>query len=83
MMTMAMTNITLRLPSTLLIQLKLLADQKQISISALLIEQLTNLAQHEYEYQQAKRRFIAYVEEGFELGLNDHISWTRESIYEP
>lgn len=81
-MNTATTNITLRLPTALLGQLKLLAIQKQTSITALLTERLVDLVQQESDYEQAKRRFLARMEQGFDLGLNDHTSWTRESLHE-
>ncbi len=81
-MAISTANITLRLPHTLLSQLKLLAAQKQTSITALLTERLEELVQRESDYEQAKRRFLAQMEQGFELGLNDQIPWTRESLHE-
>jgi hypothetical protein len=65
------TNITLKLDSGLLREVKVLAAQDGTSISALLTARLEQMVRERKSYDQARRRALARLHEG----LNLH--WTR------
>ena len=75
-------NITLAVPEDLLKQVKLLAAVRDTSISALVLQSLDRLIRDADDYEEATRRLSANLDRGFDLGLNDRIEWTRDSLHE-
>jgi len=75
-------NVTLAIPKELLQQAKLMAVQKQISLSRLLIEQLAEAVSKQDAYEAAKRRSLDLMSKGFDLGTNGQPTWTREELHE-
>jgi hypothetical protein len=75
-------NVTLSLSKPLLRKAKILAVERQTSLSALLAGALENLVQDRHDYEQAKDRALARMKKGFHLGTNGRITWTRESLHE-
>jgi len=69
----AKTNVTLKLDSDLLRQIRVLAAEQGRSISGLLTERLEELVSEKKRYEQARRRALARLSEGFEL------QWTPPS----
>ena len=61
-------NITLRLDADLIREAKVLAAQRGTSVSRMLAEQLEELVRREKDYGAAKRRALARLETGFDLG---------------
>jgi hypothetical protein len=61
------TNITLKLDSKLLREARILAAEKNTSISALLAERLEEAVRDRKAYTQARRRALARLRKGFDL----------------
>ena len=75
-------NITLALPKELLRKVKLLAVEKQTSVSRLLTETLKEIVAREEAYARAKQRHLALLEQGIDLGTQGTIRWWREDLHE-
>ncbi len=75
-------NVTLSLPEDTLRQIKIIAAQRDTSISALLREQLEQLIDQETGYHQAEERFLRRLEQGFDLGSQGRIAWSRDEVHE-
>jgi len=78
----ASRNVTLALPEELLRRLKILAAQQDTSISALLTEALSRLADREEGHPEARDAMIREMERGYDLGTQGQITWTRDSLHE-
>lgn len=65
------TNVTLKLDSSLLREIRILAAEEGTSISALLAARLQEIVSERKSYNRARRRALARLEEGWDLG------WTR------
>ena len=72
----ATQNITVRLNRRTLRKAKILAAKRNTSISGLLAEQIEALVGEDDAYQQAQRRALALLEQGFHLG--GRIACTRD-----
>ena len=75
-------NITLSIPKDILRKAKILAVQKNTSLSGLLTQTLTDLVARQEEYEQARRRNAEMLNRGFNLGTQGEISWKREELHE-
>jgi predicted transcriptional regulator len=75
-------NVTLALPEELLRRLKILAAQQDTSISALLAATLSEVADQEEGYAEARDAMIADMKRGYDLGTQGRITWTRDSLHE-
>lgn len=75
-------NVTLALPADTLRRLKVLAAERGSSISRMLTEQLDELLDGETGYEQARRRALRDLEHGWELGLGDKVTWSRDELHE-
>ncbi|MCI0521205.1 MAG: CopG family transcriptional regulator [Chloroflexi bacterium] len=75
-------NITLAIPKDVLRKAKILAIQKNTSLSGLLTQTLEELVNRQDSYQQARQRSLALLERGFDLGTNGKITWKREDLHE-
>ncbi len=73
-------NITLRLDADLIREAKVLAAQRGTSVSRMLAEQLEELVRREKDYDAAKRRALARLETGFDLGWEPADS--RDELHE-
>lgn len=73
-------NITLSLDKELLQKARVLAAQRQTSVSGLLREELERLVTSEEAYAQSKQRAFEDLEEGFHLGGSAGIS--REELHD-
>jgi len=67
------TNVTLKLDASLLREIRVLAAEQGTSISALLAARLHEIVSERKSYNQARRRALARLEQGWDLG------WTRPS----
>ena len=74
------TNITLKLDSDLLRKTRVLAAEQDTSVSALLAEQLEKLINERKMYERAKKRALARLKRGYDLGYNPPAS--RGEFYE-
>ena len=75
-------NVTLAIPKNVLRKAKILAVQRNTSLSGLLTQTLTDLVAHQEAYEQARLRNLALLKSGFNLGTQGQISWKREDLHE-
>jgi hypothetical protein len=73
-------NITLSLDQGLIKKAKIIAAQKETSITRMLGEELKQLIDKEEKYQRAKKKALAQLNAGFHLG--GKIIATREELHE-
>jgi hypothetical protein len=75
-------NVTLAIPKSVLRKAKILAVQKNTSLSGLLTQTLANLVAHQEAYEQARQRNLALLQRGFDLGTQGQATWKREDLHE-
>lgn len=75
-------NVTLSLPKDILQQAKIIAIQKNTSLSQLLTDALTEIVTQSEKYAQAQERHIALLKEGTDLGTEGQYNWSREDLHE-
>jgi len=75
-------NITLSLPKDILLKVKLIAVQRQVSVSGLLTKVLETLVEQEDAYVSAQRRHLLCLEEGFDLGTAGRELAERDELHE-
>lgn len=75
-------NVTLAIPKDILRKAKILAVQKNTSLSGLLTQTLVDLVAHQEAYQQARQRSLTLLKNGLELGTQGQIAWKREDLHE-
>lgn len=73
-------NITLSIEKDIIKKGKIIAAQKDTSISKMLSEQLKQIIDMELQYEAAKRSALQTLKKGFRLG--GKITWKREDLYE-
>ena len=76
----ATQNITVRLNRRTLRKAKILAAKRNTSISGLLAQQIEALVGEDDAYEQAQRRALALLDQGFHLG--GRIESTRDEWHE-
>jgi predicted transcriptional regulator len=74
------TNITLKLDRELLRRAKVLAAERDTSVSALVAEQLEKAVREREGYEQARRRALAILKKGFDLAYKPPAS--RDDLHE-
>ena len=77
---MMKTNITLKLDSDLLREARILAAEEDTSISALLAGRLEQIVRERKTYDRARRRALARLREGLDLGWTPPQS--RDELHE-
>jgi len=75
-------NVTLSLPKDTLRKAKILAAERQTSLSALLTETLEQIVAKSDMYTIAKQRQLTLMEKGFDFGLTETILWSRDELHE-
>ena len=75
-------NVTLSLPKDALLKVKLIAVQRQTSVSGLLTQALTRLLQQEEQYTRVQRRHINQLDHGFDLGTRGRLKTKRDELHE-
>lgn len=75
-------NITLSLPEDVLRAAKILAVNRQTSVSRLVADVLKEMVERESGYALARQRQMALMEEGLNLGTYGKITWTRDELHE-
>jgi len=75
-------NITLAIPKDILLKGKQIAVQRKTSISKLLIHSLSEIVSQNERYEMARRKHLALLEQGFDLGTEGKSSWTREQLHD-
>lgn len=78
----ATQNVTLAIPKDILRKAKILAVQRNTSLSGLLTQTLVEMVSHEEGYEQARQRNLAMLQKGFDLGTQGSITWRREELHE-
>ena len=73
-------NITLSVDKDLIKKGKIIAAQKDTSVSKLLSEQLRQLVEDKEKYETAKRSALQTLKRGYHLG--GKITWKREDLYD-
>ena len=73
-------NITLSIPKDVLQKIKIQAVKQGTSVSALLTHALKEIVAGEESYLAAQHRHKALLNEGWDLGTEGTIGWTREEI---
>jgi hypothetical protein len=74
------TNITLKIEADLLREARILAAEEGTSISALLAARLEQAVRERKRYYQARRRAVARLRRGFDLGWTPPRS--RDELHE-
>jgi predicted transcriptional regulator len=74
------TNITLKVDRDLLRRARVLAAEKDTSVSALVSEQLEKVVREREGYEQAKQHALAVMKRGFNLGYKRPSS--RDELHE-
>jgi hypothetical protein len=75
-------NITLSLPKRTLRKIKILAVQRQTSVSKLLIQALETMVAEETGYNEARKRQKLLMQKGFPLGFEEFQTPSREDLHE-
>jgi hypothetical protein len=75
-------NVTLAIPRHILRKAKILAVQKNTSLSGLLTQTLAELVEHQENYEQARVRNIGLLKNGLDFGTQGKIAWKREELHE-
>ena len=74
------SNITLKVDSDLLREVRILAAEQDTSISALMSERLEELVRERKQYAQARRRALARLSKGWNLNFTPAKS--RDELHE-
>ena len=74
-------NITLSLPKEILLKAKLLAVQRQTSVSGLLTQALENLVRQQGGLAHARQRHLQWLEQGADLGTGGQIPAGRDELH--
>jgi hypothetical protein len=75
-------NVTLAIPKDILRKAKVLAVQRNTSLSGLLTQTIAELVSQREGYELAHQRNLALLKSGFDLGTQDNISRNREELHE-
>jgi hypothetical protein len=75
-------NVTLSIPRSILRKAKILAIQKNTSLSGLLTQTLAELVAHQEAYEQARQRNLDVLARSFDLGTHGNIPWKRDELHE-
>jgi len=75
-------NITLSLPRALLKRVTRLAADRDTSVSALMTDALTRLADEDRRYSAARKRALAALRTPRSLGTGGRRTWSRDELHE-
>lgn len=75
-------NLTLRLDESLYRSIKVIAAQRDTSISALVAQKLADIVDEDSGFAEARAVALEYLERGFDLGTGGKIEWTRDELHE-
>ncbi len=79
---LARQNVTLSLPKPLLKKIRVLAAQKETSVSGLVVRLLSEQVEKEDAYAQARNRFMEIMKKPRNLGTHGKTTWTRDELHE-
>ena len=72
----------LKLDANLYKEVKVLAAKRDTSISALVSDKLAELVEEESGYAAAQARALNLLEQGFALGTEGKVTWSRDELHE-
>jgi hypothetical protein len=75
-------NVTLSISKDVLQKAKIRAIEQNMSLSNLLTQALIDIVEQADQYELAKERQLAWLQQGFDMGTQGKISWTREELHE-
>jgi hypothetical protein len=75
-------KITLGVPKRVLRQIRILAKQRNTSVSALVMGVLEDLVSAQDAYARARRRHRALLRRRLNLATGGRVSWSREQMHE-
>jgi len=75
-------NVTLSLPKSLLREAKILAVERETSLSQLLVDALEELVRRRREYERARKRHSATLRKGFDLGTHGEVQVRRDELHQ-
>ncbi len=75
-------NVTLSLPKEMLQQAKLIAVQRQVSLSRLLTRLIEDLVKSDRSYDRSRRHHMAILEGGYDLGTCGRVRTSRDELHE-
>ena len=75
-------NVTLALPKDILRRAKILAIEKNTSLSSLLTQTLTEIVAQADAYALAQEHHLTMLQEDMDLGSSGQAKWTREALHE-
>ena len=75
-------NITLSLPRELLKKVKRLAADRDTSVSSLMTNALTQLADEDRRYSAARKRALTALSDPPSLGTRGVPTWSRDELHE-
>jgi hypothetical protein len=75
-------NVTLALPEKLVKRIKVVAAQRDTSISAMLASQLQQLVDEDDGYDVAFRELMSDLRRGYDLGTHGQLNIDRDSLHE-
>jgi hypothetical protein len=75
-------KITLSVPRDVLLRVKLMAVQRQTSVSSLVTQALTRLVEQGDHYERAKQRHLKVLAHGLDLGTHGEIAATRGELHD-
>ena len=75
-------NVTLSIPKEILRKAKLIAVQRNTSLSGLLTQSLAEIVARQEGFKQARLRNLQTLEHGFDLGSRGKLPWKREDLHE-
>lgn len=80
---MARKNVTLTISEETLRKAKHLAIEHGVSLSRFLSNHLETLVERDQKYEDARRRSIARMRRGLDLGIGaDGVQWSRDDLHE-
>lgn len=73
-------NITLAIDRRLIKRVRAVAARRQMSVSAMLAEELVRIADHDAAYRNAMRNALAHMEKGYPMG--GHGIGNRDALHD-
>ena len=75
-------NVTVSLPKDVLRRVKVIAAQRQTSISSLLTRSLEQIVAQESAFERARRHHLAWLDSPADLGTGGQVHTSRDELHE-
>jgi hypothetical protein len=79
---MAKQNVTLSIPKDVLRKARMLAIERNTSLSRLVTQFLIDMVEEEDKYKAAMQRHLTWLEHSADLGTGGRPTWMREELHE-